>query len=78
MFLTSALINLGLAILKWTGIPHLAFQTANQTWRMIYSLLMVLLTMLLVLTASFFLYATFYYAYMPAKVLVSTHPNTNE
>ena len=76
--LSSALTNLVLKILRWTGIPHLASQTASQTGRLIHSLLLVLLTVMMVLTASFFLYATFYYAYMPAKVLESTHPNANE
>ena len=66
--LTSALTKLVLKILRWTGIPSLASQTASQTWRLIYSMLMILLTVLLVLTTSFFLYAAFYYAYMPAKV----------
>ena len=66
--LSAALINLALTIIRWTGIPNMAFQTASQTRRLIYSLVMVFMTMLLVITASFFLYATFYYAFMPAKV----------
>jgi len=66
--LISALTNLAIKLIKWTGIPNLASQTASQTWSLVYYLLLALLTLLVVLTTSFFLYATFYYAYMPAKL----------
>eukprot|EP00092_Neocalanus_flemingeri_P013758 GFUD01014838.1.p1 GENE.GFUD01014838.1~~GFUD01014838.1.p1 ORF type:complete len:330 (+),score=89.62 GFUD01014838.1:81-992(+) len=70
--LGSAYANLIIRIFSWTGIPALASktasQTASQTRSLVHFLLLALLTLLVVLTTSFFLYATFYYAYMPAKL----------
>ena len=66
--LSSALTRLVMHLLRLTGLPDLASQTAGHTWRMVHSLTRILVTMILILAISLFLYAAFYHAYMPAKV----------
>ena len=66
--LSSALARLAVQVLRLTGLLNLASQTAGHTVRVVYNVSMVLVTMILVLAASLFLYAAFYHAYMPAKV----------
>ena len=67
--LSSALTRLVINLLRLTGLPGLASQTAGHTWRVVYSVTKILVTIILILASSFFLYAAFYHAYMPAKVI---------